>query len=339
MTNQEILRQRWKKTDSELIAYYPKLKSRFKSLSDEILELYESLSLTRENLDKEVPSRVKRQFLKQVNKWKSAGLLTGYLEYLVSNITKYTYSTLFKILLFGSQVEIYSEIYEDTKVVLVNVANDCYKQGKKERPIHSPITIPDILDIAYIYKWLKVTSLNVTYEEYLQSLIMTATDELTKLLLDFANREATPTEEDIQRLLDKQRGRILNITEKVDEDGEIIPDTFTFSGVLETETKVVGNKAYIDPFPNTECRFIAEMDERTTKMCVSLNDQIFNTKDTNEFERYSDSAKGIVKYKVDGLIEGINLPPITDHFHWCRSTITYQVDVDSNEVRKQIYKK
>lgn len=337
MTSQEIIKNRWKKTDKELIDYYPKLKSIFKNISDEVLDLYEELNITRGNINLEVPSRVKRKFLKKIREWKNDGLVTGYFEYLIGSLSKYTYGSLLKILVYGIYLENHMTIYEDSKELLVTVANDCFNQAKKEMPpIHSPITIPDILDFAYIYKWLHIVSLNATYEDYMQTLVTTATDELIKVLNDFINREADITEEDIKKILTKQQNRILNINQR-EVDGEIIPNEFTYSGILETESRQVGNNAYVDPFPNFKCRFIAEMDERTTPMCVSLNEQIFNTKDENEFERYSDTAKGLVKYKFDGLVQGINLPPITDHFHWCRSTITYQVDLDPSEVREMIY--
>ena len=38
-----------------------------------------------------------------------------------------------------------------------------------------------------------------------------------------------------------------------------------------------------------------------------------------------------MRVKVKGLVLGINLPPISHHFHFCRSTITYQVSVEKEE--------
>ena len=57
-----------------------------------------------------------------------------------------------------------------------------------------------------------------------------------------------------------------------------------------------------------------------------MNNMLFYVNDWNRFYRYSDIDKKDVLYTVKGLETGINLPPIDNHFHWCRSTITYQLD-------------
>lgn len=47
----------------------------------------------------------------------------------------------------------------------------------------------------------------------------------------------------------------------------------------------------------------------------------------------NDIAKQMEKQQsidVFGLIQGLNLPPINDNFHWCRSTLTYQIPTEEN---------
>lgn len=39
-----------------------------------------------------------------------------------------------------------------------------------------------------------------------------------------------------------------------------------------------------------------------------------------------------------GLVVGINEPPITNHFHWCHSTLTYMIDKTADELRNIIFK-
>ncbi len=264
-------------------------------------------------MNKNVPKSVKKAFKRKVSKWETQGIVKGYFKFKIDNLSKYTYSNILELCIYAIYAYYEQEIFNSSKQTLVNVANDCFEQAKKEIP-HCPVEIPDILTWAYIYKWLKIISVNATYEEYLESLTMTATDEMFKKCLQSINSDVDLNEEDIEKLLEKQSNRVLNINDD------------KYSGVIESMARTVGNKAYIEPFPNEKALFIAEMDERTTKMCKSLNGQIFNTKDKNVFRRYSDSQKGIIEYEIDGLVEGINLPPINDNFHWCRSTITYQVD-------------
>lgn len=305
-------------TDQELRKLLPTIKEIFSSISDDVLALFKELSIDRESLNKNVPNSVKRAFKRKISNWQSQGIVKGYFKFKLDNLNKYTYGNILELCIYSIYAKAEQEIFENSKKVFVKIANDCYEQAKEEHP-NPPVTIPDILTWAYIYKWLKVLNINATYEEYLQSLSMTAVEEMFKKCVQTINSEGVLSEEDIEKLLDKQSNRVLNIN----GDKE--------SGIVEHMSEVVGNHAYIDPFPNEKAMFIAEMDERTTMMCSSLNGQIFNTKKTNIFKRYSDYHKQVIEYEIEGLVEGINMPPITDNFHWCRSTMTFQVEDISEE--------
>ena len=153
----------------------------------------------------------------------------------------------------------------------------------------------------------------MTFEEYLGILNQTASEESARLFINSINQDLELNETRTSQVIEKQLHRLIYVNDD------------KYSGCIENISRQVGNLAYIDPFPNQKVKFIAEMDDRTTKMCMSLNDQIFNTKDKNIFYRYSDEAKTKIRYEIDGLELGINMPPIMDHFHWCRSILTYQV--------------
>ena len=77
---------------------------------------------------------------------------------------------------------------------------------------------------------------------------------------------------------------------------------------------------------NSKVRFIAVEDDKTTLMCNSLNNQEFYVNKENVFDRYyGETQKNlrIERIKCQGLVLGLNLPPIQHHFHYCRSTIMY----------------
>ena len=108
-----------------------------------------------------------------------------------------------------------------------------------------------------------------------------------------------------------------------------------YSGVISDTCRQLGNKIYTDPFKEEkglQIRFIAEMDKRTTKMSESMNNMLFYVNDWNKFYRYSEIDKKAVLYTVKGLEQGINLPPINNHFHWCRSTITYSINIPDADI-------
>lgn len=99
------------------------------------------------------------------------------------------------------------------------------------------------------------------------------------------------------------------------------------SGEIDLTLIGINNEAKIEGIysldKKAKCKFISIEDQSQTKMCKSLNNQEFYIRDWNEFERYSKSSDSIKKYKCFGLIQRLNLPPINDGFHWCRSYIIY----------------
>ena len=66
-------------------------------------------------------------------------------------------------------------------------------------------------------------------------------------------------------------------------------------------------------------------------MCNSLNEQEFYINKENIFYRYYGETQKelrIQKIKCKGLVLGVNLPPITHHFHYCRSYIIYLPNIE-----------
>lgn len=94
--------------------------------------------------------------------------------------------------------------------------------------------------------------------------------------------------------------------------------------MLDEELSYLVNNTLLRAYKDAgidKVRFVASIDEKTTEMCESLNNQVFSMTKENRFTRYSADAGGEIIYRVKGLKAGVNLPPINDHFHWCRSTI------------------
>lgn len=116
------------------------------------------------------------------------------------------------------------------------------------------------------------------------------------------------------------------------------------SGAVDLQTiglnnlaKVEGIKSNTDD--NAKVRFIAVEDDRTTLMCQSLDGQEFYINKENVFDRYYGGTQKeltIQRIRCNGLVLGLNLPPIQHHFHYCRSTITYLPPVEKQEKRSII---
>ena len=159
------------------------------------------------------------------------------------------------------------------------------------------------------------------FEQYIQITIQFNAQQIYRqMTIDLQQQKQPDITNDIyQNLIKRQNNSKLNIN-----GNKISGDIDTQMIGLNNIAKVEGIKE-IDN--NAQVRFIAVEDEKTTPMCHSLDGQLFYINKENIFNRhYSETQKDlrIEKIKCFGLVIGLNLPPISHHFHWCRSTIIYQ---------------
>ena len=286
---------RWAETDALLIRYEKFFRRDFSEIKDELLSLFRELGFERDDLNSLSPlleRRVRRK-VKEIEK-------NDYLDYLV-----FTYKNnqdLMGILIYVTYLEHFDVQFGLSKELLVQVANDIYDQGKEEA---TPLPeYSDVLGWDEIEEWAVIPTLNLPFVDYLLSLYQTDYEETFK---DFLAAIMNQTELDLDKLIEKQLKRMISIN-----DGR-------FSGVLEYASELVGNEAYVRPFPESEYQFVAVIDKRTTQMCESLDGQRFKSLSDNRFTRYSAAYGGIHEFYCKGLVVGLNCPPITDHFHYCRS--------------------
>lgn len=310
MTNRQLINARWRYTDDQLKKYYKRFGSIFEDIKHELVDLFKELDIDRSSLNSIVSSNAKRKYSRDKRDWRDLGIITPYLQFLIDTTTKLTYSNLLKIYVLALYLKYQKKEFDECKSLLVKVANNIYRQAEKElnRKPGKDLLWKDIVD------WTFILTINVTFYEYLNILNQTASEEASRILINTIQQELILEDSMLDKMIKKQLHRVISVKNN------------RFSGLLENTSRQVGNLAYVDPFPNQKVRFIAEMDDRTTKMCMSMNDYIFNTKDRNVFYRYSDAEKTKVKYDIYGLQLGVNLPPIMDHFHYCRSILSYQVD-------------
>ena len=321
MSNEEILDKRWSKTDKTLKEYLPKIKKLGKKAVDDIKEMFDSLDITYLDLNKPISKSEKSKLDRKIDEWKENGLVTGYFLFLIVSKKKYTYSDMLEILIYGIYAEQNARIKKYSKTIFTTTANDIYKQAveeKKEKPKKD-----FSLTWEMIYSLLWIPTYNKSWDEYLDLLALTNEQEMYKEIINNIGQKKKLNANVLNTLTTKQINRILSINED------------KYSGALNDATRTLGNKAYLEPFKeqkDLQVRFVAEVDKKSTDMCLSMNNYLFYVNDWNRFYRYSDVDKKEVLYTVFGLEQGANLPPINNHFHWCRSTITYLTDLKYNEL-------
>ena len=308
LSDERIIDRRWKKTEMALTKAYPLIWKCYRQLFDEIRGMLKEIDYDYSKLNKTVPDRIRRMVEDKEKTWlKNA---SGYFLYLLKT-HGWSYREVMNLLLFGLYFEKFSQIKAISNDVFTVAAVDAYEQSVSDRGVVSPklLTLTAILSMAIM------PVIGNSYSDYLDVVMMSQVEEMNAFVNVHFMQNIEISDQEI-RIIAKQANRILLVNED------------KYSGGLDDASRVVNNTAYTygtEEKEDLKVRFVAVIDERTTKMCRSLQDQIFYVNKPNTFERYSDAAGGVIEVTCNGLVAGLNLPPINDHFHWCRSTITYQV--------------
>ena len=329
MDNKTILNNRWNYTDLKLKDYLRIYKKTNLKTQDNIQDIFNGIDFNYMDLNKPISNNQRKKLSRVVDEWKRLELLKGYFEYKVIEILNKRYITnqeMLSILLWGAFVKERSQLDEYEEVLFTEIGQDLYKQGIDEiKP-----TKKKKWSLTWEYIWSMLCLPNVkgsSWITYIEALALTNAQELEKQTIIQLQQNKKPNIEDdvFKNILKKQQNRYISIN-----DDKI-------SGALDSQVVEIANKSLLKAGEDVgqkklRARFIAEIDDRTTKMCDGMNGMLFYVNDWNRFYRYSDDDKRDVLYTIKGLEVGANLPPINNHFHYCRSTITYLTEMKYNEL-------
>lgn len=329
MTNEKILEKRWSSIDKYLKKYvkdYNKLNTKTK---DKLQDIFNSFDIEYSDINKPISKAKKNRLDRFINKLKEKGLLTGYFGYqarLILNKKNVTYAEMLEIMIQGTYIEENKELDEINNDLFYKVCETSYNQGLEE--INGKTS--NLFNSSKLALLLSIPILGMRISQYMESLALANANELYKqtLINKQLGKALNVDNRTYRDLFNKQRNRIVDI------NGDKL------SGGIVNITNNLSNSAFLEAGKDNnvkQCRFIAELDKRTTDMCKSMDNMLFNMDDWNKFYRYSAVDGRDVLYTVKGLEPGINLPPITNHFHWCRSTITYLIDLNIENLRGYIY--
>lgn len=329
MDNKTILNNRWNYTDLKLKDYLRIYKKTNLKTQDNIQDIFNGIDFNYMDLNKPISNNQRKKLSRVVDEWKQLELLKGYFEYKVIEILNKRYITnqeMLSILLWGAFVKERSQLDEYEEVLFTEIGQDLYKQGIDEiKP-----TKKKKWSLTWEYIWSMLCLPNVkgsSWITYIEALALTNAQEIERQTIIQLQQNKKPNIEDdvFKNILKKQQNRYISIN-----DDKI-------SGALDSQVVEIANKSLLKAGEDVgqkklRARFIAEIDDRTTKMCDGMNGMLFYVNDWNRFYRYSDDDKRDVLYIIKGLEVGANLPPINNHFHYCRSTITYLTEMKYNEL-------
>jgi len=253
---------------------------------------------------------------------KDRGLLTGYFGMLAKNIygrTRVKNSEILELLIYGAYIEEQSKLESIELNMLKDVVNHYYQQGQEEvnQTLNKKKQVSVIPDAIFWALLDMPNSKGYIWKQYVEAIIKYNADQIYRqCIINIQQDKENNIDDDVfQNIIKKQQNSKLCINgDKISGDVDL-----TSIG-LNNQAKMQGIYSFDE---KAKCKFVAVEDESTTKECHSLNRQEFFIHDWNEFWRYSKANRSLVKYRCYGLVAGLNLPPINDGFHWCRSTIIY----------------
>ena len=301
-----------------------------KQTQNRLQELFDTFNFTSENIYNIADNKTKKRINTYIESWKEQGLLTGYFGMLANNIYKRTRvknSEILELLIYSAYIEEQNKLEEQEKQIMYEDANYYYKQGQQEvNKKKKPSIIPMALFLALLDQ---PNYSGFNWKQYIEATIQYNTQQIYKqVILNIQQQKDLEIDSsEFQTIINRQNNQKLNINND------------KISGAVDLQMIGLNNLAKVEGIKevtedNSKVRFIAVEDDKTTLMCDSLNNQEFYINKENVFDRYYGEKQKeltIQRIRCNGLVLGLNLPPIQHHFHYCRSTIMYLPPVEKQE--------
>ena len=304
-----------------------------KQKQNNLQEIFDSYKIDFEHLYSITDNKTLNRIKTKIEEWKDKGLLNGYFGMLANNIYKKTRvknSEILELLIYGAYVEEQSKLEETELNTFKDVANYYYQEGqkqvngklKKKKPIST-------LDMALFLALMEQPVYNgYTFKQNIEIMTRYNVEQIYKqCLINIMQRKENNIDDPIiQNIIKRQQNTKLCI------NGDKI------SGSIDLTMIGINNKCIVEGIKsidkNAKVQFISDKCDNVTPMCMNMDRMIFNVNDYNEFIRYVGTSTKDVrqeKIKVFGLVQGVNLPPINNFFHWCHSYLIY-VKNKGNEI-------
>lgn len=314
----------WAFHNSKMIELRKKYDKIDRQTRNRLQEIFNRFEITADNLFSYVSKDVKKQVNSYIEEWSEKKINDKYFKVLMLTVLtkdRVTYAEILELFIYEAYIEQQMKEKDEEDSLFYTLFAFYYMEGQKE--VNNTLPKEKHKKYSTFYEDLFATiimtpnSLGYIYEDYKKSITKYNAEQILRqaTISITQGKELKIDSSEFQNLIDRQQKAKLNI------NGDKISGAVdnTLIG-MNNQAKAMGITAIQ---PDALVKFIAVMDEKTTKMCESLDGQIFSVRDWNEFKRYSESHQGIVKYRCRGLVTGLNLPPINDNFHFCRSTIIY----------------
>lgn len=296
-----------------------------KQTQNRLQELIDTFNFSNDNIYDIASTKDKIRINNYIEEWKDKDLLKGYFGMLANNIyrrNKVKNNEILELLIYSAFIEEQAKLEEHELTLFREDVEYYYNeginevreaQGKKKRRS----AIPNVL---FLYMLAETNALGYTWaKQNEQTLLNNANQIYRQATISLMQQKPLKMDSnEFKTILDNQ------IKQKVNINGDKI------SGSVDLQLIGMNNRAKIKGIEAEDSKakvvFLANIDGKETPMCHSLNRQEFYINKENEFDRYygeSQKDLSIQRVKCKGLVIGLNLPPISHFFHWCRSIVKY----------------
>lgn len=301
-----------------------------KQTQNRLQELFDTFNFTTENIYNIADNKTKKRINAYIEQWKEQKLLIGYFGVLANSIyrrTRVKNSEILELFIYSAYIEEQNKLEEQEKQIMYEDANYYYEEGQKEvNKKKKPSIIPMALFLALLDQ---PNYSGFNWKQYIETTIQYNAQQIYKqVILNMQQQKDLEIDSsEFQTIINRQNNQKLNINND------------KISGAMDLQMIGLNNLAKVEGIKlttedNSKVRFIAVEDEKTTLMCDSLNNQEFYINKENIFDRYygeNQKELRLQRIRCNGLVLGLNLPPIQHHFHYCRSTIMYLPPVEKQE--------
>ena len=322
--NIEILKRKFKKTDKELEKYLKKYKKIDYVTRDHIQDVFNDFGISYQEMFKPASESRKNKFKRVVEQYN----LEGYNWELIKKSTKRSKIKnyeIFEMLILLYYLLKYQKAEAELTNTLKKTTEIAYQQGIDEcREIIKTRKRKFELKDNFLYELLILPAYSgIVWNNYMTGLAVYWSRNIYKNAMISKQQGKDVNVEDGIFVKDFEKEQNALLHKKLGtEDVPTYMDKYT--GSIDALNTYCMNKAMLQAYMDygiQEVKFIAEIDTKTTKMCKSLDGQVFKIYGINKYTRYSAQDNKVVNYTTKGLEVGANLPPINNSFHWCRSTI------------------
>ena len=295
-----------------------------KRTQNRLQELFGTFNFTTENIYNIADNKIKKRINTYIEQWKEQGLLknNNYFTVLANNIYKRTRvknSEILELLIYSAYIEEQSKLEEQEKQIMYEDANYYYEHGQQEVNKKKK---PSILTMALFLALLDQPNYSgFNWKQYIEATIQYNAQQIYRqVILNIQQQKDLKIDSsEFQLIINRQDNQKLNINND------------KISGAADLQMIGLNNLAMVEGIKevtedNSKVKFIAVEDDKTTLMCGSLNNQEFYINQENVFDRYygeNQKELKLQRIRCNGLVLGLNLPPIQHHFHYCRSYIMY----------------